>query len=112
MVDLGRVGPVDWLRTKFFVFAFIAAMALYVIYHNERFLIEPMHPVWQHYRSIGWSLLAHGVAGACALVLVPLQFPTACAYATPSCIGWSGAFTSRGRSSSLHWGRTSSIWTK
>jgi hypothetical protein len=74
MVDGSRVRPVDWLCTKFFVFAFIAGMALYVLYHNERFLIEPMHPAWQHYRSIGWLLLAHGVAGACALILVPMQF--------------------------------------
>jgi len=61
-------------RTKHLVFVFIAAMAAYVLYHNERFLIEPTNPVWQHYQSIGWWLLIHGVAGACALILVPMQF--------------------------------------
>jgi hypothetical protein len=61
-------------RTKHLVFVFIAAVAAYVVFHNERFLIEPSNPVWQHYRSIGWWLLVHGVAGACALILAPLQF--------------------------------------
>jgi hypothetical protein len=61
-------------RTKYFIFSFIAAMTLYVLFHNERFLIDPSNPVWQHYRSLGWWLLAHGVAGACALILAPLQF--------------------------------------
>jgi hypothetical protein len=31
------------------VFTAIAMMMAYVIYHNERFLIEPMNPVWEHY---------------------------------------------------------------
>jgi hypothetical protein len=45
-----------------------------VLYHNERFLIDPTNPVWQHYESIGWWLLPHGVAGTCALLLAPMQF--------------------------------------
>ena len=62
------------LRTKDVVFAFIAVMTAYVIVHNERFLIDPTHPVWQHYEPFKWWLLPHGVAGACALFLAPLQF--------------------------------------
>lgn len=61
-------------RAKTVVFALILAMTAYVIVHNERFLIEPDHPVWQHYRSFQWWLLPHGVAGASALLLAPLQF--------------------------------------
>lgn len=61
-------------RIKYLVFAVIAAMAAYVLYHNERFLIDPAHPVWQHYEPFKWWLLPHGLAGACALVLAPLQF--------------------------------------
>lgn len=61
-------------RAKDAVFAFIAVMFAYVIYHNERFLIDFSHPVWFHYDSFKWWLLPHGLAGACALVLVPLQF--------------------------------------
>ncbi len=56
------------------VFAVIAAMAAYVLYHNERFLIDPAHPVWQHYEPFKWFLLPHGLAGACVLLLAPLQF--------------------------------------
>jgi hypothetical protein len=74
MPDLVRPGSPSWVRPKTFVFAAIAAMGLYVLYHNERFLIDPSHPVWQHYEPFKWWLLPHGVAGACALFLAPLQF--------------------------------------
>src|SRR6266446_623656 len=62
------------VRPKTTVFVVIIAMMAYVLYHNERFLIDASHPVWQHYEPFKWSLLAHGVAGACALFLAPLQF--------------------------------------
>lgn len=61
-------------RAKYVVFAAIAGMTAYVLYHNERFLIEPNNPVWQHYAPFKWWLLPHGLAGACALLLVPTQF--------------------------------------
>jgi hypothetical protein len=67
-------GRSTWVRPKTFVFAFIAAMAVYVLYHNERFLLDSAHPVWQHYAPFRWWLLPHGVAGACALILAPMQF--------------------------------------
>jgi len=49
-------------------------MAVYVIRHNEHFLIDRSDPFWQHIETFKWWLLAHGLAGACALVLAPLQF--------------------------------------
>lgn len=61
-------------RAKHVVFTLIAGMAAYVLYHNERFLIDASHPVWQHYEPFKWWLLPHGVAGACVLFLAPLQF--------------------------------------
>jgi len=61
-------------RIKYLVFAAIAAMAAYVLYHNERFLIDSAHPAWSHYEPFKWWLLPHGIAGLCALVLAPLQF--------------------------------------
>jgi hypothetical protein len=61
-------------RVKYVVFAFIAAMTAYVLYHNESFLINAAHPVWHHYEPFKWWLLPHGVAGACALILAPMQF--------------------------------------
>jgi len=59
---------------KCLVFAAVAAMAGYVIYHNERFLLDAAHPAWTHYEPYKWWLLPHGIAGACALLLAPLQF--------------------------------------
>ena len=62
------------VRPKYVLFAFIALMIAYVLQHNESFLIHPNHPVWQHYHPFRWWLLPHGVAGACAILLGPLQF--------------------------------------
>ncbi len=63
-----------WLRSKYLVFAFIGLMMAYVLQHNERFLINAHDPVWQHYEPFKWKLLPHGLAGACALLLGPMQF--------------------------------------
>ncbi|MBL8208007.1 MAG: DUF2306 domain-containing protein [Blastocatellia bacterium] len=62
------------LNAKYIVFSVIAAMTAYVMYHNERFLIEPENPLWQHYASFKWWLLPHGLFGAVVLLLAPLQF--------------------------------------
>lgn len=61
-------------RAKNLVFTIIALMMVYVLYHNESFLLNAGHPVWNHYASFKWWLLPHGLVGACALFLVPLQF--------------------------------------
>jgi uncharacterized membrane protein len=63
-----------WFSAKYAVIALIGTMTAYVLYHNERFLIEPLNPVWQHYQALGLALLAHGVAGASAMILAPMQF--------------------------------------
>jgi hypothetical protein len=63
-----------WLRPKNAVFVAVGAMTLYVLYHNERFLIEPANPIWRHYAEIAFWLVPHAVAGTCALFLAPLQF--------------------------------------
>ena len=56
------------------IFAGIAAMTAYVLFHNERFLIRPADPVWEHYADIAWWLVPHAFAGACALIVAPFQF--------------------------------------
>jgi uncharacterized membrane protein len=61
-------------NAKYVVFTGIAVMMVYVLFHNERFLVEPEHPVWQHYEPFKWWLLPHGIAGAFVLLLAPLQF--------------------------------------
>ena len=49
-------------------------MLAYVLRHNEIFLINTQDPEWQHIHSFRWYLLPHGIAGACALLLAPMQF--------------------------------------
>ena len=62
------------VRPKYVLFAFVGLMMAYVLRHNESFLIHPNDPVWRHYHPFRWWLLPHGIAGACALLLGPLQF--------------------------------------
>ena len=68
------VQRISWLRPKYLLFGFIGLMMAYVIPHNESFLVNPRDPVWQHYQPFKWWLLPHGIAGACALFLAPMQF--------------------------------------
>src|SRR5829696_2227643 len=62
------------INAKYVVFTIIAIMSTYVLYHNERFLIDSSHPVWQHYEPFKWWLRAHAVFGAIVLLFAPLQF--------------------------------------
>jgi hypothetical protein len=64
----------SWLRPKYLLFGVIGLMLGYVLVHNESFLIHPKDPIWNHYRTIKWWLLPHGIMGACALLLGPMQF--------------------------------------
>lgn len=56
------------------LFTVFTLMLLYVLQHNERFLINHSDPVWQHYQPFKWWLLPHGLAAACAILLGPFQF--------------------------------------
>jgi uncharacterized membrane protein len=62
------------LKSKYIVFGVIGVMMSYVLYHNERFLVEPSNPFWEHISSFKWWLLPHGLLGACTLPLAPFQF--------------------------------------
>lgn len=62
------------LNAKHVVFSIIGLATLYVLYHNERFLVDSSHPAWQHYGPFKWWLLPHGVFGAIVLLFGPLQF--------------------------------------
>ena len=62
------------INAKYVVFSVIALMSLYVMYHNERFLVDSSHPAWQHYGPFKWYLLPHGIFGAIVLLFAPLQF--------------------------------------
>ncbi|HSS18836.1 MAG TPA: DUF2306 domain-containing protein [Pyrinomonadaceae bacterium] len=62
------------LNAKYVVFSLIAVASTYVLYHNERFLVQSSNPVWQHYAPFKWWLLPHGIFGAIVLLLAPFQF--------------------------------------
>lgn len=62
------------MRPKYILFAAIFLTMVYVINHNESFLVNRADPNWAHIQSFQWWLLPHGLAGACALLLAPLQF--------------------------------------
>lgn len=64
----------SWTRPKYLLFACVGLMMAYVVRHNESFLIHPQDPIWHHYEPFKWWLLPHGLAGACAIFLGPLQF--------------------------------------
>ena len=49
-------------------------MLVYVLRHNEHFLIDAKDPEWPHIQPFKWWLLPHGLMGACALLLGPMQF--------------------------------------
>ena len=63
-----------WLRPKYVLFGFLGLMLAYVLAHNESFLINAHDPEWPHIQPFKWWLLPHGLTGACALLLGPLQF--------------------------------------
>jgi uncharacterized membrane protein len=62
------------LRPKYLLFGFIGLMMAYVLVHNERFLIDRSDREWAHISAFRWYLLPHGIMGACALLLGPMQF--------------------------------------
>ena len=62
------------VRTKYVAFGVIGLMLAYVLLHNERFIVDPDDPIWEHYQTFKWWLLPHGLLGACALLLAPMQF--------------------------------------
>ena len=62
------------LNAKKVTFIVIALASLYVMYHNERFLIDSEHPAWQRYEAFKWWLLPHGIFGAIVLLFAPFQF--------------------------------------
>jgi hypothetical protein len=62
------------INAKSVVFSIIAVTSAYVMYHNERFVLDSNHPAWQHYAPFKWWLLPHAVFGTIVLLFAPLQF--------------------------------------
>ena len=62
------------LNAKYVTFSIITLATLYVLYHNERFVVQPTNPAWQHYAPFKWWLLPHAIFGTIVLVFAPFQF--------------------------------------
>jgi hypothetical protein len=62
------------LNAKYIVFIIIGIMTAYVMFHNERFVIDPADPAWQRYQAFKWWLLPHAIFGTIVLVFAPFQF--------------------------------------
>ncbi len=68
MAQAGR----DYMKWAFF--AAMAACVAWVAFIDERFLVLRSDPEWRHIARFRWWLLPHGLAGAAALLIGPLQF--------------------------------------
>jgi hypothetical protein len=66
-----RIGVI---RLKHVFFGAFALMTLFVLWNNERFLLDPASPAWAHYGPIRWHLIPHGIGGSLALFLGATQF--------------------------------------
>lgn len=64
-----------YLRPKYVAFLAIAVVTVYVLNHNERWMVDANDPLRGHFLSIRQYLFPHAVAGALALFLAPFQFP-------------------------------------
>jgi len=62
------------LNAKHVVFTLIAITTVYVIFHNERFVVDSADPAWQRYEPFKWWLLPHAVFGSIVLLFAPFQF--------------------------------------
>lgn len=62
------------INAKYVTFSAIAVATAYVLYHNERFVVEPSNPAWQHFEPFKWWLLPHALFGTIVLLFGPLQF--------------------------------------
>ncbi len=64
------------IQTKHVFFVCFALLTLFVLLHNELPLMNAQSPARQHFAKVTWWLLPHGIGGALALLLAPLQFST------------------------------------
>jgi uncharacterized membrane protein len=60
-------------RFKYVVFSALGLMFLFVLWHNERFIVDHAHPDWKYYFPVRWLLIPHGLAGLTALLIGPFQ---------------------------------------
>jgi len=62
------------IKAKHVFFFCFGLLTLFVVLHNELPLMNAQSPARQHFAHVTWWLLPHGIGGALALLLAPLQF--------------------------------------
>jgi uncharacterized membrane protein len=62
------------IQAKHIFFIVYALFILFVLYRYEMPFLDSQSPIWQHFAKVKWWLLPHGVLGAIALFIAPLQF--------------------------------------
>lgn len=62
------------MSPKHLLYGAFGLMALFVLWNNERFLIDASAAVWARYDPIRLHLIPHGVGGALALAIGAAQF--------------------------------------
>jgi len=61
-------------RFKHGLFFALGLMFLFVLWRDERFIIDHSHPAWAYFFPVRWWLLPHGLGGLTALLIGPFQF--------------------------------------
>lgn len=61
---------------KHWLFGAFGLMALFVLWNNERFLLDASSSAWAHYDPVRLHLIPHGIGGTLALALGATQFST------------------------------------
>jgi len=57
-------------RFKYALFSILGLMFLFVLWNNERFIIDHSHPDWTYYLPVRYLLIPHGLGGLTALALL------------------------------------------
>lgn len=64
------------IRAKHVIFALLGLMFLFVLWHDDRFIVDHSHPSWAYYFPVRWIVLPHALAGLMALLIGPFQLST------------------------------------
>ena len=62
------------IHAKHVFFFCFGLLTLFVVLHNELPMVNAQSPARQHFAKVTWWLIPHGIGGALALLLAPLQF--------------------------------------
>lgn len=73
MASTSAVPVRSHIRAKHLVFAVLGLMFLFVLWHDERFIIIHSHPNFAYYFPVRWFIIPHGLAGLAALLIGPFQ---------------------------------------